>query len=286
MSVEAIEWALNRAPDVSPALVVVLVGLANHADPAGRGAAPAQRRLAHYARKSERTVRRDLAELETLGLIRRGDQRRVAYLPADRRPVVWDLATDRARDVPVDLDTYAEPQSGRPAALPVGNPVENRGDAHVRPAAGVRSVDQPGGRTRPAGRPATTSADANRGDAYVRRTKGLEEETPPTEATALAVALLLDLPEPWRVGRRTAERLASAVDTALAAGWTTRDLSAHLAANPEGVKSFGAVLRTRLADLPRPRRRAKEPSRQRCPRHQGEWAANCGPCRSERIALP
>ena len=94
MSVEAISWALNDAPGVPAPLVVVLIGLANHAGPDGRGAYPSQATLARYARKDPRTVRRDLARLEALGLIRRGDQRLVEHLPADRRPVVWDLAVE------------------------------------------------------------------------------------------------------------------------------------------------------------------------------------------------
>ncbi|PWR14600.1 hypothetical protein DKT69_15570 [Micromonospora sicca] len=92
MSIEAVSWALNEAPDVPPRCLAVLIGLANHADAGGRAAFPSQERLAHYARKTVRSVRRDLDELERLGLIRRGDQRHTAFLPADRRPVVWNLA--------------------------------------------------------------------------------------------------------------------------------------------------------------------------------------------------
>lgn len=92
-------------------------------DDDGLKARPSQRRLAHYARKHERTIRRDLAELERLGLIRRGDQRRVAYLPPDRRPVVYDLALDQRRDIPDDLDAHALPQSGAPTVRP--QPVDN-----------------------------------------------------------------------------------------------------------------------------------------------------------------
>lgn len=284
MSVEAIEWVLNRAPDVPAPLVVVLVGLANHADPAGRGAAPSQRRLAFYARKTERTVRRDLAELAALGIIRRGDQRRVAYLPADRRPVVWDLAMDRTREVPAGLDACAEPQSGRPAALPVDKSVENPEGVGVRPVAGVRPVPQPGGRRRPPDTPSKTSTNADRGDAHARRTNGLEEVPPPptAEPTAAAVRLLLNLPDPWRIGRRTAEQLAPAVAVALAEGRTDRDLHARLSANPEGVKSAGAVLRTRLNDLPSPPRpRTPAPSARK--QHTPGW---CGRCREVDRMVP
>ncbi|MFI7649991.1 helix-turn-helix domain-containing protein [Micromonospora sp. NPDC049460] len=129
--------------------MTVLIGLANHAHANGRAAYPSQERLAHYARKSVRSVQRDLSELARLGIIRRGDQRHVAYIPVDRRPVVWDLAMERRRTVPTSLDPFAEPQSGRPAE--VSEPVENRGDAHVIPVQRGDVHDRPGRRTRPSG---------------------------------------------------------------------------------------------------------------------------------------
>ncbi|GIG92366.1 hypothetical protein Pen02_73020 [Plantactinospora endophytica] len=130
MSVEAVSWALNDAPDVPPSCLAVLLGLANHAHANGRGAYPSQERLAHYARKSTRSVRADLASLERLGIIRRGDQRHVAFIPVDRRPVVWDLAVERTRPIPTALDRFAEPVSGRSAEVP--QPVDNRAEAEFR----------------------------------------------------------------------------------------------------------------------------------------------------------
>jgi Helix-turn-helix domain len=99
MSIESIVWALNGAPiprerrDAS-SLAVVLVGLANHADPDGRNAFPAVSTLVRYTRLSERTVRTCLDTLEALGLIRPSDPVIVAaYIKrADRRPQGWDLA--------------------------------------------------------------------------------------------------------------------------------------------------------------------------------------------------
>lgn len=134
MSVEAISWALNEAPDVPPQCVAVLLGLANHAHANGRAAFPSQERLAHYTRKSVRSVQNDLKTLEGLGLIRRGDQRHVLFLPADRRPVVYELAMGRRRPLPGALDPSAEPQSGKPAEVPERGeadftPVPDRGEA-------------------------------------------------------------------------------------------------------------------------------------------------------------
>ena len=95
MSLDAILWAVHDAPDVPARCVAVLVGLASHADDHGRNAYPSETTLAGYARKSVRQVRRDLRDLERVGLIRRGDQSAVAHVRPDRRPTVYDLAMDR-----------------------------------------------------------------------------------------------------------------------------------------------------------------------------------------------
>lgn len=99
MSTQAMVWALEEAPDVPAQALGVLMGLANHADEHGRGAYAGQDLLATYARKSDRQTRSDLTRLEELGLIRRGDQSLVAHIRADKRPVVWDLAIERRKDV-------------------------------------------------------------------------------------------------------------------------------------------------------------------------------------------
>lgn len=123
MSVQAITWALDRAPDVPPHLVSLLIGLANHASDDGTGSYPGQNTLARYTRKDARAVRRDLQSLEELGLIRRGDQRRALHLPADRRPVVWDLAMDLTRE-PAPRGPHP---SGRPPKNG-GTPTPSRSD--------------------------------------------------------------------------------------------------------------------------------------------------------------
>lgn len=123
MSIEAINWVLNDAPDVPPQVVSTLIGIANHATPDGRNAYPSQSTLAAYSRKSERQVRRDIAELLKRGLVRRGDQRLVEHLPQDRRPVVYDLVMECHSDLDGRSST-----SGRPR--PPGHP---RPDASDRP---------------------------------------------------------------------------------------------------------------------------------------------------------
>jgi len=98
MSIEAIAWALNTAPIPSErrdasSLAIVLVGLANHADPDGRNAFPAVSTLVGYTRLSERSVQYALRALEDLSLITPSDPDIVAaYVKrADRRPKGWDL---------------------------------------------------------------------------------------------------------------------------------------------------------------------------------------------------
>ena len=87
-------WALKQAPDVPAQCVGVLMGLAEGADRHGRGALPSALTLAAFARKSERQVRADLGTLTDLKLIRPGNQALAAYIPAGRRPTVYDLAME------------------------------------------------------------------------------------------------------------------------------------------------------------------------------------------------
>lgn len=102
LSVRATSWALYELPDDPPITVeafVVLFVLADHADPYGTDSYPSQSLIMEATRLSRRTVQRRLVELEASGLIRRGDQSRVDRIPANRRPIVWDLALHRRRTV-------------------------------------------------------------------------------------------------------------------------------------------------------------------------------------------
>jgi hypothetical protein len=123
-------WVIESAPDVSPHWIPVLVGLARHADKEGRGSYPSQELLAEYARKSDRAVRNDLTALEKAGLIRPGDSALVDHFPPDRRPLVWDLACERKRELKATdwkptsgRSTGREPTYGRSTP---GNTPENR----------------------------------------------------------------------------------------------------------------------------------------------------------------
>ncbi|WPM94295.1 replication initiation protein [Arthrobacter phage Marchesin] len=84
-------WALKTAPVPDPIAHLVLIGLADHANDDGTAARPSVAVLAEYARCSPRSVQNKLRTLEECGLIWKGDQRGVEHLPANRRPVVYDL---------------------------------------------------------------------------------------------------------------------------------------------------------------------------------------------------
>lgn len=92
MSLQAMTWVMREAPvGKDCAARVILYALADHEDPRGRGAYPSVKTLSELSHLSIRTVQRKLDELEELGVIRRGDQRLVSHIRADRRPVVRDL---------------------------------------------------------------------------------------------------------------------------------------------------------------------------------------------------
>lgn len=91
MSLKAMIWVAENAPVYNTGRLAVLYALADRASDDGTGAWPSQDWIAYRARCDARTVRRHLKDLEAAGIIRRGDQRLVSYLPSNHRPVVWDL---------------------------------------------------------------------------------------------------------------------------------------------------------------------------------------------------
>lgn len=139
------------------------MGLANHADSRGRGAYAGQKLLAGYARKSDRSVRNDLGTLLERGIIRLGDQALAGHIPADCRPVVYDLALERkqasgrkhssarqeasaatsdrfAEDTPSDQGE----RKGNGSSLPAGNelPAGSEEQRERKPASDKPSTNQ------------------------------------------------------------------------------------------------------------------------------------------------
>jgi Helix-turn-helix domain len=124
LSKAAVLWVLDEAPDVPARLFSTLFAVARYAGEDGRGAYPSAAAVALHTRKSESQAKRDIAELEKLGLLRRGDPRIVAGIRAGRRPHVYDLPMARGA-------------SGRtPLNGPRGAPGDRTG--RIRPQNGVR----------------------------------------------------------------------------------------------------------------------------------------------------
>jgi len=149
MSWQSTLWAVTLKPErlegVCDAAHVTLCLLANRADERGRNAFYSVSTMAKMRGLNERTIRRHLAQLEAAGLIVRGDQRFVAHIPANKRPVVWNLCHR-----PIgELD---DPDLGVTSVTPqeVPGPVDNspsRGDIRVTPNASRGDTKRPLGVT-------------------------------------------------------------------------------------------------------------------------------------------
>lgn len=119
MSVEAIAWALRRQ-DVRGTDKLVLIGLANHADPHGRNAWPAVSTLAVYASVDKRNVQRALTRLEDAGLV--AVERNAGGnhdTPSDRRTNRYTLSMDGVAPVPPRGVTPPRERGGA-SAIPRG----------------------------------------------------------------------------------------------------------------------------------------------------------------------
>jgi len=120
MSHRASEWVIYTVgPQLDDAVAWrLLMVMADQVDAEGKGCGLAKATLADLVRCDESTVRRKLRALEQADLIRPGDSRLVAYLPADKRPNVYDLA------LPAGGQRAPSRGGGRPprrgAALPPG----------------------------------------------------------------------------------------------------------------------------------------------------------------------
>lgn len=100
MTIYTMVWALKQAPvpPNDPVAHLVLIAYADHANDDGTAAWPSVATVARYARCTPRTVHTKLRVLIEHGLMRPGDQQLVDHLPANRRPVVYDLCLDASTD--------------------------------------------------------------------------------------------------------------------------------------------------------------------------------------------
>lgn len=98
MSMKALEWAMYDVPAemAKGSLLRILLALADHADTEGRGAFPSQKRLCALTGYSRRTIQHGLHDLESSGLIVKGDQRLTEHY-GRHRPIVWNLSMEDFR---------------------------------------------------------------------------------------------------------------------------------------------------------------------------------------------
>jgi len=68
MSVQAIDWALRLVENITPTQKLILICLANHADPDGV-CWPSQTVVSRYSGLSRDAVNRNIRDLEAIGLI-------------------------------------------------------------------------------------------------------------------------------------------------------------------------------------------------------------------------
>lgn len=140
MSMKALEWAMYDVPAemVKGALLRILLLLADHADTQGKGAFPSQKRIVAMTGYSRRTIQNGLHDLETAGLIRRGDQRITEHL-GKYRPIVWDLTMKDfrgAKTTPLEQ----QPQEAQTTA-PL-NKLEGRNQGRKKTSLGAQSGAQ------------------------------------------------------------------------------------------------------------------------------------------------
>ncbi|MDI6910482.1 helix-turn-helix domain-containing protein [Nocardioides sp.] len=98
MSIPAVKWAINETR-LTGTRKLVLITFAEHADKGSAHAYPGIPRIASALNCTDRTVRRHIADLVDQGYLSEGDQRLAAKIPADRRPIVYQLAmTEETRE--------------------------------------------------------------------------------------------------------------------------------------------------------------------------------------------
>lgn len=131
MSRKTSTWALEHAPVEDATAVLILMALADGAHEDGTHAFISQRKMAHRARCSTRTVQRHLNELEATGILRRGNQDLAVEFPVHRRPIVWELNLNATWETPPDILSGGDDGDGVTKKWPWGD---------TKPANGVTLV--------------------------------------------------------------------------------------------------------------------------------------------------
>ncbi len=235
VSHNAVAWVLDHAPDLPPALGLTLVAVARHAGADGTNAFPSMASLAAMTRKSERQVRRDIGELQKLGLLIPGDPTaggRLARIAPQYRPHVFDLPLWRHRE---DVGDTPRGVMDVPPVSNVGGDTgdRSRGDTGV-PSEGTSMV-----------------ARGDIHDPLIRREepkkKPVEkEETPPLASLASSSPTTRDDPQPKRTPKKPARTKTrqTAANLAQAAQLITDHTDAHPGTRHEADRVL-ALLRDR-----------------------------------------
>ncbi len=107
----------------------VLMKLAHVAATDGSRAWRSKAAMSEELGVSQESIRRALRELESLRLIKRGDQQHVKHLPGNRRPVVYNLAMASTQPEIFDLDEvdFAPRPGGNELSTSGGNDLSTGG---------------------------------------------------------------------------------------------------------------------------------------------------------------
>lgn len=163
MSFEAILWAMRSAPVADAGEWAVLVVMAESADSDGCNAYQSRKTIGDMPKLDQKTVGLKQAAMEARGVIVRGDQSVVAHIPADRRPVNWDLqipyewfpdvAKMNARRVACGRDPLRPSDRPNLSDAPAKKPRKDRGVARPerRKKAGGTSIPVANGGTQSPG---------------------------------------------------------------------------------------------------------------------------------------
>lgn len=109
MSLRAMLWVLEESGIHEHGDFRLMIALADRAHDDGTAAWPSVGWLAKRVCRTNRSVLRGLDRLKEQGLIRPGDQALVSHLPANRRPVVYDLIMTTVRG---DKSVTSDPVRG------------------------------------------------------------------------------------------------------------------------------------------------------------------------------
>lgn len=187
MSIEAVGDVLNARLNLGGSVKMVLLGLANHADPNGSNARPSIPRLSTYAEISDRSIQRALRDLEDpdqCGL--RGDACPASLIACDRRsrggaPSVYRLNMARIRSLKVNPDTVTPLSDSDPDTMspPAGTEAFG-GDPDTMTGSPERNTVTPTS-------PSTVTPVSGNGDTHVtvnRPEPSLEPSEPETPSAA------------------------------------------------------------------------------------------------------